>query len=146
MAAGGSDSARSSQTGGHFGLSALSGRINSAQFHSLNSAFPGQSQAFTEFSAHTLNTRTKAPPPPKPVKPPFHPLFTLLQFQQSLSKRSQNSALLWARQEAEEGGEARATPGHCCSYSFSTATHNCNFLHSVRNVAAGRRPVNTQTA
>lgn len=44
-----------------FSLSALSGGINSEQFHSLNSAFPGQSQAFTEFSPHTLNARTKGP-------------------------------------------------------------------------------------
>lgn len=36
-----------------FSLSALSGRINAVQFQSLSSAFPGQSQAFTEFSPNT---------------------------------------------------------------------------------------------
>lgn len=54
--------------------------------------------------------------------------------------------LLSARQEAEQGGEAgraQATRGHCCSYSFSTAADNYNFLRSVRNAAAGRRPENT---
>lgn len=53
-----------------FSLSALSGRINSAQFHSLNSAFPGQSQAFAEISPHTLNTRL-TPTPPRLSNHPF---------------------------------------------------------------------------
>lgn len=54
-----------------FSLSALSGRINSAQFHSLNSAFPGQSQAFTEFSPHTLNTPNPPHPPTRLSNHPF---------------------------------------------------------------------------
>lgn len=140
-----------------FSPSALSGRINSAQFHSLNSAFPGQSQAFAEFGPHTLNAHiTQSPPPTRThtdthtlIKPAFYPLFTLLQSQHSLSERSQNSAPLAAGQKAQQGGEAgraRATRGRCCSYSFPTTANNSNFLPSVPNAAAGRRPENTQTA
>lgn len=56
-----------------FSLSALSAGINAVQFHSLNSAFPGQSQAFTEFSPYTPNSKKKkkTPKPPHPSNHPF---------------------------------------------------------------------------
>lgn len=62
-----------------FNLSALSAGINAVQFHSLNSAFPGQSHAFTEFRPNTPNSK-KNLKAPLPINPSFHPLFMLLQF------------------------------------------------------------------
>lgn len=51
--------------------------INAVKFHSLNSAFPGQSQAFTECSPYT-SSRKNTPKPPAPPLPSDHPFILYL--------------------------------------------------------------------
>lgn len=90
-----------------FSLSALSTGINAVQFHSLNSAFPGQSQAFTEFSPYTPNSgeRKKKKHTPKPPHLSNHPFILYLcscNLNWAFFKCSFNSVLL---QEAEQGGD-----------------------------------------
>ena len=134
-----------------FSLSALSTGINAVQFHSLNSAFPGQSQAFTEFSPYTpnsggkkKNTHTKAPP--HLSNHPFILYLCSCNLNWAFFKCSFNSVLL---QEVEQGGDtgwAKGNMGNQLVLFFFPSADNYNFLPSDQIAATGRCPGNNQTA
>lgn len=118
------------------------------QFHSLNSAFPGQSQAFTEFSPYTPDSKKKKLTPtlpPPPIKLPFHPLFMWLQSRLRLFEGRHNSQCGAGCRQSRAETLAEVTQGHNWFHP-PTQADNYNFLSSDLNCddcpCSGKHPNN----